>query len=84
MLYNYLEQFKYRPGELAYDGPLYDGFLYMMDDMLGPSPMHIKYSSYVYDRFCIQRTNFPGPIEAVISKFTRIMMYCTLTFEKRC
>ena len=25
----------------------------MMDDMLGPSPMHIKYSSYVYDRFCI-------------------------------
>ena len=21
----------------------------MTDDMLGPSPMHIKYSSYVYD-----------------------------------
>ena len=25
----------------------------MTDDMLGPSPMHIKYSSYVYDGFCI-------------------------------
>ena len=57
-------------GELGYDGPLYDGFLHMTDDMLGPSPMHIKYSSYVYDRFCIRRTNFPGPIESVISKFT--------------
>ena len=32
-------------GELGYDGPLYDGFLHMTDDMLGPSPMHIKYSS---------------------------------------
>ena len=51
-------------------GPLYDGFLHMMDDMLGPSPMHIKYSPYVYDGFCIWRTNFPGPIESVISKFT--------------
>ena len=40
-------------GELGYDGPLYDGFLHMTDNMLGPSPMHIKYSSYVYDRFCI-------------------------------
>ena len=40
-------------GELGYDGPLYDGFLHMTDDMLGPSPMHIKYVSYVYDRFCI-------------------------------
>ena len=40
--------------------------------MLGPSPMHIKYSSYVYDGFCIWRTNFPGPIESVISKFTCI------------
>ena len=40
-------------GELGYDGPLYDGFFHMTDDMLGPSPMHIKYSSYVYDRFCI-------------------------------
>ena len=40
-------------GELGYDGPLYDGFLHMTDDMLGPSPMHIKYLSYVYDRFCI-------------------------------
>ena len=26
-----------------------------MDDMLGPCPMHIKYVSYVYDGFCIQR-----------------------------
>ena len=25
----------------------------MMDDMLGPSSMHIKFSSYVYDGFCI-------------------------------
>ena len=33
-------------GELGYDGPLYDGFLHMTDDMLGPSPIHIKYSSY--------------------------------------
>ena len=40
-------------GELGYDGPLYDGFLHMTDDMLDPSPMHIKYSSYVYDGFCI-------------------------------
>ena len=40
-------------GELGYDGPLYDGFLHMTDDMLGPSPMHIKYSSYVYNGFCI-------------------------------
>ena len=40
-------------GELGYDGPLYDGFLHMTDDMLGLSTMHIKYSSYVYDGFCI-------------------------------
>ena len=33
-------------GELEYDGPLYDGFSHMTDDMLGPSPMHIKYSLY--------------------------------------
>ena len=59
-------------GELGYDGPLYDGFLQMTDDMLGPSPMNIKCSSYVYDGFCIRRTNFPGPIESVISKFTCI------------
>ena len=69
-------------GELGYDGPLYDGFLHMTDDMLGPSPMHIKYSSYVYDGFCIGRTNFPGPIESVISKITCtwfMMWYCTST-----
>ena len=42
-----------RTGELGYDRPLYDGLLHMTDDMLGPSPMHIKYSSYVYDGFCI-------------------------------
>ena len=63
-------------GELGYDGPLYDGFLHMTDDMLGPSPMHIKYSSYVYDGFCIWQNNFPGPIESVISKFT-----CTKSFD---
>ena len=40
-------------GELGYDGPLYDGFLHMTDDMLGPSPLHIKYSSYVYAGICI-------------------------------
>ena len=40
-------------GELGYDGPLYDRFLHMTDDMLGPSPMHIKYLSYVYNGFCI-------------------------------
>ena len=44
---------KHSTGELGYDGPLYDGFMHMTDDMLGPSPMHIKYSSYVYDGFCI-------------------------------
>ena len=40
-------------GELGYDRPLYDRFLHMTDDRLGPSLMHIKYSSYVYDGFCI-------------------------------
>ena len=40
-------------GELGYDGPLYDRFLSITDNMLGPSPMHIKYVSYVYDGFCI-------------------------------
>ena len=59
-------------GELGYEGPLYDGFFHMTDDMLGPSPVHIKYSSYVCDGFCIWWTNFPGPIESVISKFTCI------------
>ena len=44
-------------GELGYDGPLYDGYLHMTDDMLGPSPMHIKYLSYVYDGFA-----YDGPI----------------------
>ena len=38
-------------GELGYDGPLYDRFLHMTDDTLGPS--HIKYLSCVYDGFCI-------------------------------
>ena len=33
--------------KLGYDGPLYNGFLQMTDDMLGPSLVHIKYSSYV-------------------------------------
>ena len=56
-------------GKLGYDGSLYNGLMPMTDDMLGTSPMHIKYVSYVYDRFCIRQTNFPGPIESVISKF---------------
>ena len=34
-------------GELGYDRPLYDRFLHMTDEMLDPSPMHIKYLSYV-------------------------------------
>ena len=40
-------------GELGHDGPLYDRLLRMTDHMLGPSPMDIKYVSYVYDRLCI-------------------------------
>ena len=32
-------------GELGYDGPLYDGLSHMTDNILGPSPMHIKYVS---------------------------------------
>ena len=31
----------------------YDGLLAMADDMFSPSPMHIKYVSYVYDGLCI-------------------------------
>ena len=52
---NYLKLIKVieNTGELAYDGPLYDRFLHMTDDRLGPSLMHIKYSSYVYNGFCI-------------------------------
>ena len=37
-------------GKHAYDGPLYDRLLAMMANMLGHSPMHIKYVSFVYDR----------------------------------
>ena len=47
------QRFIHNTGELGYDRPLYDRFLHLTDDMLGPSPMHIKCSSYVYDRFCI-------------------------------
>ena len=72
MYENILKHFsgKITTGELGYEGPLYDRFLHMTDNRLGPSPMHIKYLSYVYDRFCIWRTTFPGPIVSVISKFT--------------
>ena len=45
-------------GELGYDGPLYDGLLHMTDDMLGPSSMHIKYSSYMYTTYFV----YDGPI----------------------
>ena len=38
---------------IAYDGPLYAGRIAVKDDTLDPSPMHIKYVSYVYDRLCI-------------------------------
>ena len=34
-------------GELGYDRPVYNGLSSMTDDKLGPSPMHIKYVSYV-------------------------------------
>ena len=58
-------------GELGYDWPLYDELMSMTDDMLGPSPIHIKYVPYVYDRFRIWQTNFPdSPIESVISKMS--------------
>ena len=49
-------------GELGYDGPLYDGFSHMTDDMLGPSPMHNKYLSYVYDGFPYDRPIFLVPL----------------------
>ena len=62
-------------GELAYDGPLYARFLAMTNDMLGPSPMHINYVSYLYDRLCIGQTNFPGPIESVICKVAFILTF---------
>ena len=50
-------QCHYNTGELGYDGPPYDRFLHMTDDMLGPSLMHIKYSSYVTTDFA-----YDGPI----------------------
>ena len=53
IIYNRNMKLNEGTGELGYDGPLYDGFSHMKDDMLGPSPMHIKYLSYVYDGFCI-------------------------------
>ena len=55
MYENILKHFseKITTGELGYEGPLYDRFLHMTDNRLGPSSMHIKYLSYVYDGFCI-------------------------------
>ena len=35
-------------GELGYDGPQYDILLPMTDDVRSPSPMHIKYVTYMY------------------------------------
>ena len=52
-------------GELGYDRPLYDRFLHMTEVMLGPSPMHIKYSSYVYNGitdFAYDGPNFLVPL----------------------
>ena len=46
-------EFMIYTGELGYERPLYDRLLSMKNNMLGPSPMHIKYVSYVYDRFRI-------------------------------
>ena len=48
-------------GELGYDGPLYDRFLHMTDDMLGPSPMHIKYRHMYKTDFA-----YDGPIFLVL------------------
>ena len=40
-------------GELGYDGPLYDGFSHMTDDMLGPrcisSIRHMYTTDFAYD-----------------------------------
>ena len=41
-------------GKLGYDGPLYDGFLHMTDNMLGPSPCissmcHMYMTDFAYD-----------------------------------
>ena len=52
-IYMYIYIYQTYTGKLGYDRPLYDGFLHMTDNMLGPSLMHIKYLSYVYDGFCI-------------------------------
>ena len=67
--------------KLAYDGPLHAILLAMTDDMLGPSPMRIKYVSYVYDILCIWRTNFYGSIESVICKFACIYILETETLN---
>ena len=48
-----LEMFTFTTGELGYDGPLYNRLLSMTYNMLGLSPTHIKYVSYVYDGLCI-------------------------------
>ena len=37
-------------GELGYARPLYDRLLAMTNDMLGPSPMHIKYVYWTMHR----------------------------------
>ena len=55
MLYSYT-------GELGYDGPLYDGFLHMMDDMLGPSPMHINIRHMYTTDFAYDGPNFMVPL----------------------
>ena len=46
MYENILKHFseKITTGELGYEGPLYDRFLHMTDNRLGPSPMHINSS----------------------------------------
>ena len=56
-----MNELKRITGELGYDRPLYDRFLHMTDDMLSPSPMHIKYLSYVYDRFLHMTDDMVGP-----------------------
>ena len=55
--------------EFGYGGPVYDGFLHMTDNMLAPSPMHIKYTSYVSMDFAYDGPIFLVPLSP---KFTCI------------
>ena len=62
-------------GELGYDGPLYDRLLAMTDNMLGPSPVHIKHVMF--------RTDFAydGPIFLVPLSLSYPSLSVVLLFE---